>query len=68
MRLTQLLSKERLYERIEDTLDDLSTLKLIDKYNVADDAGAITDSVWDLLGELDTEDVGLEESEDDGEI
>ena len=72
MRLTQLVSKERLEERIDEACDDIAAIKVL---NPTIDPKTyetifISDAVWDLLSELDTEDIGIpdqEEETDDGQ-
>ena len=53
MRISRLVTKERLRETIEEALENMD-VALIDVGKDSEDI--ITDAVWSLLGELDSED------------
>ena len=68
MRLSRAAAKERIREAIEDTLDAQHFNRLtgkVDIYNTPADVDELTDAVWEILGELDTTDLGLDEEEVD---
>ena len=62
MRVSRLVTKERLRETIDEALDSIDTLD----GSASNDVDIVTDAVWSLLGELDSvDDFGAAAQEDE---